>query len=141
MKATNGWQKSFASFTALFTRRHRKYLRRDVMGIKVRNFIFDCRPSGDTVCLHARMERAIHWPPVLHASAIAMDTQTIFMYVWHIITAENLIFGFIFILCHSKVNDQRPTSPSGPSYRFCSSGRWSFLVSRHYKTYRRLGIR
>ncbi|OIB02098.1 hypothetical protein AK95_03930 [Paenibacillus sp. LC231] len=35
--------------------------------------------------------------PVLHASAIAMDTQTIFMYVWHIITAENLIFGFIFI--------------------------------------------
>ncbi|MEK3889444.1 hypothetical protein [Bacillus sp. FSL K6-3431] len=35
--------------------------------------------------------------PMLHVNAIAMDTRTVFMYVWHIITAENLIFGIVFI--------------------------------------------
>lgn len=68
------------------------------MGIKVRNFYF--LTAGLLAILFAFTHA---WNgqstvlPVLHASAIAMDTQTIFMYVWHIITAENLIFGFIFI--------------------------------------------
>lgn len=68
------------------------------MGIKVRNFYF--LTAGLLAILFAFTHA---WNgqttllPVLHASAIAMDTQTIFMYVWHIITAENLIFGFVFI--------------------------------------------
>lgn len=35
--------------------------------------------------------------PMLHVSSIAMDTQIVFKYVWHIITAENLVFGIVFI--------------------------------------------
>lgn len=68
------------------------------MGIKVRNFYF--LTAGLLAILFAFTHA---WNgqstvlPVLHVSAIAMDTQTIFMYVWHIITAENLIFGFVFI--------------------------------------------
>lgn len=68
------------------------------MGIKVRNFYF--LTAGLLAILFALTHA---WNgqstvlPVLHVSAIAMDTQTIFMYVWHIITAENLIFGFVFI--------------------------------------------
>lgn len=68
------------------------------MGIKVRNFYF--LTAGLLAILFALTHA---WNgqstvlPVLYVSAIAMDTQTIFMYVWHIITAENLIFGFVFI--------------------------------------------
>ncbi|WP_179281125.1 hypothetical protein [Paenibacillus sp. XY044] len=36
--------------------------------------------------------------PTLEVNAITMDTRTVFMYVWHIITAENLVFGIVFIL-------------------------------------------
>lgn len=36
--------------------------------------------------------------PTLLVRDIAMDTQIIFRYVWHIITAENLVFGIIFII-------------------------------------------
>ncbi|MNC20771.1 hypothetical protein D3C75_687340 [compost metagenome] len=36
--------------------------------------------------------------PSLNVNEIAMDTRIIFMYVWHIITAENLVFGIVFIL-------------------------------------------
>jgi len=35
--------------------------------------------------------------PTLDANAIAMDTRTVFVYVWHVITAENLVFGILFI--------------------------------------------
>lgn len=35
--------------------------------------------------------------PKLDISAISMDTRTVFTYVWHIITAENLVFGIAFI--------------------------------------------
>lgn len=68
------------------------------MGIKVRNFYF--LTAGLLAILFAFTHA---WNgqstvlPVLHVSAIATDTQTVFMYVWHIITAENLIFGFVFI--------------------------------------------
>nr|WP_277398309.1 hypothetical protein [Neobacillus citreus] len=34
----------------------------------------------------------------LDIKTISMDTRTVFTYVWHIITAENLIFGIAFIL-------------------------------------------
>lgn len=36
--------------------------------------------------------------PTLQAGAAAMDTRTVFMYVWHIITAENLVFGAAFMM-------------------------------------------
>ncbi|MFE5318375.1 hypothetical protein ACFQ88_06675 [Paenibacillus sp. NPDC056579] len=35
--------------------------------------------------------------PALQMSSIAMDTRIVFMYVWHMITAENLVFGIVFI--------------------------------------------
>jgi hypothetical protein len=35
--------------------------------------------------------------PSLNASSITTDTKTIFFYVWHIITAENMLFGIAFI--------------------------------------------
>jgi len=35
--------------------------------------------------------------PTLDISPISVDTQTVFTYVWHIITAENLVFGIAFI--------------------------------------------
>ncbi|WP_187768216.1 hypothetical protein [Paenibacillus sp. PL91] len=36
--------------------------------------------------------------PMLLVNDIAMNTRIIFRYVWHIITAENLIFGILFII-------------------------------------------
>lgn len=35
--------------------------------------------------------------PKLNIETISVDTQTIFTYVWHIITVENLVFGIAFI--------------------------------------------
>jgi hypothetical protein len=35
--------------------------------------------------------------PTLDGRAVSMDTRTVFTYVWHIITVENLVFGFAFI--------------------------------------------
>jgi hypothetical protein len=35
--------------------------------------------------------------PKLDVDTITSDTKTIFFYVWHIITAENMLFGFAFI--------------------------------------------
>ncbi|MCS0673543.1 hypothetical protein [Cytobacillus firmus] len=35
--------------------------------------------------------------PKLNMEGLSVDTLTIFTYVWHIITAENLVFGFAFI--------------------------------------------
>lgn len=36
--------------------------------------------------------------PKLDILALSSDTQTVFTYVWHIITAENLVFGIAFII-------------------------------------------
>jgi hypothetical protein len=69
------------------------------MDIKVRNFYYLI--AGILAMLFAVTHA---WNgqstvlPTLHVSAIAMDTQIVFMYVWHIITVENLVFGFVFIL-------------------------------------------
>jgi uncharacterized membrane protein len=36
--------------------------------------------------------------PELDGGAVALATETVFTYVWHIITAENLIFGIAFLM-------------------------------------------
>lgn len=36
--------------------------------------------------------------PKLDVGEIAKDTRTVFTYVWHIITVENLVFGVVFII-------------------------------------------
>lgn len=36
--------------------------------------------------------------PKLDTEAISVDAQIVFTYVWHIITAENLVFGIAFII-------------------------------------------
>lgn len=36
--------------------------------------------------------------PSLDVATITEDIRTIFFYVWHIITVENLLFGLVFIL-------------------------------------------
>ncbi|MFF2450523.1 hypothetical protein ACFVSW_26110 [Neobacillus sp. NPDC058068] len=69
------------------------------MDIKVRNFYYLI--AGILAILFAvthawNGQSAVL--PTLHVNAIAMDTRTVFMYVWHIITAENLVFGIVFIL-------------------------------------------
>lgn len=35
--------------------------------------------------------------PSLNVDTITADTKTTFFYVWHIITAENMLFGFSFL--------------------------------------------
>lgn len=35
--------------------------------------------------------------PYLNVDTITTDTKTVFFYVWHIITAENLLFGIAFL--------------------------------------------
>jgi uncharacterized membrane protein len=36
--------------------------------------------------------------PELDGGAVALETETVFTYVWHIITAEKMIFGVAFLL-------------------------------------------
>lgn len=36
--------------------------------------------------------------PTLDVDTITIDTKTIFVYVWHIITAENMLFGIAFLV-------------------------------------------
>ncbi|RUT44705.1 hypothetical protein EJP82_17030 [Paenibacillus anaericanus] len=36
--------------------------------------------------------------PTLEVGLISLETRTVFTYVWHIITVENLVFGIVFIL-------------------------------------------
>lgn len=69
------------------------------MGIKVNNFYYLI--AGILAVLFAvthawNGQSAVL--PELQVSAITMGTRTVFMYVWHIITAENLVFGVVFIL-------------------------------------------
>ncbi|WP_174819222.1 hypothetical protein [Paenibacillus lautus] len=68
------------------------------MGIKVRNFYFLI--AGILAILFAfthawNGQTAVL--PTLDVSAITLDTRIVFMYVWHIITAENLVLGIVFI--------------------------------------------
>lgn len=68
------------------------------MGIKVRNFYFLI--AGILAILFAfthawNGQTAVL--PTLDVSAITLDNRIVFIYVWHIITAENLVFGIVFI--------------------------------------------
>jgi hypothetical protein len=36
--------------------------------------------------------------PTLNVDTITVETKTIFFYVWHIITAENMLFGVAFLV-------------------------------------------
>lgn len=36
--------------------------------------------------------------PILDVNDVPLDTNIIFSYVWHIITAENLVFGIVFFI-------------------------------------------
>lgn len=77
---------------------NRKFRRRVVIIIKVRNYYYLI------VGLLAILFAVTHvWNgqsvvlPTLDIKAMPMHTRTIFTYVWHIITAENLVFGIAFI--------------------------------------------
>jgi hypothetical protein len=77
---------------------NRKYLRRVVIIIKVRNYYY--LVVGILAILfavtHAWNGQSIVLP-TLDIKALPMDNRTVFTYVWHIITAENLVFGIAFI--------------------------------------------
>lgn len=47
--------------------------------------------------------------PSLNVDTISADTKTIFFYVWHIITAENMLFGlsFLFMSVHKDLSNVR----------------------------------
>nr|MBC7613927.1 hypothetical protein [Pseudopedobacter sp.] len=47
--------------------------------------------------------------PTLNVDTITIDTRTIFFYVWHIITAENMLFGlaFLFMAFHKDLSKVR----------------------------------
>ncbi|HET6766834.1 MAG TPA: hypothetical protein VFH08_05530 [Chitinophagaceae bacterium] len=44
--------------------------------------------------------------PSLNVGAIPLETKTIFFYVWHIITAENMLLGiaFLFMSFHNNLS-------------------------------------
>lgn len=76
----------------------REFLRRVVIIIKVRNFYYLI--AGVLAMLFAvthawNGQSAVL--PMLDITTMSMDTRTLFTYVWHIISAENLIFGIAFI--------------------------------------------
>lgn len=50
--------------------------------------------------------------PSLNVATITADTKTIFFYVWHIITAENMLFGiaFLFMSFHKDLSKVRFTA-------------------------------
>ncbi|WP_174819954.1 hypothetical protein [Paenibacillus koleovorans] len=69
------------------------------MNMKIRNFYFLI--AGVLAMLFAfthawNGQSAVL--PALDIRTISMDTQTVFTYVWHIITVENLVFGIAFII-------------------------------------------
>ncbi|MEH7126299.1 hypothetical protein V7127_24115 [Bacillus sp. JJ1773] len=85
---------------------NQELLRRVVIIIKVRNFYYLI--VGVLAILFAvthawNGQSAVL--PKLDIRAMSMDTRTVFTYVWHIITAENLVFGIAFIFM-SLQNDR-----------------------------------
>lgn len=50
--------------------------------------------------------------PSLNVDTITVDTKTIFFYVWHINTAENMLFGiaFLFMSFHKDLSKVRFTA-------------------------------
>lgn len=79
------------------------------MNMKIRNFYYLI--AGVLAMLFA----ATHaWNgqsavlPALDVKGISTDTQTVFTYVWHMITAENLVIGIAFLFM-SLQNEQWKT--------------------------------
>lgn len=78
------------------------------MSIKVRNYYY--LAAGVLAILFALThawngEFAVL--PTLGTQAVSMDSQIIFTYVWHIITAENLIFGIAFMIMSFQSESSR----------------------------------
>lgn len=69
------------------------------MGIKIRNPYYFI--AGILAILfavtHAWNGQSVELPK-LDIEAVSVDTRIVFTYVWHIITAENLIFGLAFLM-------------------------------------------
>ncbi|MBW7452983.1 hypothetical protein ACFOLF_37515 [Paenibacillus sepulcri] len=70
-----------------------------MVNIKVRNFYYL------TAGILAMLFAVTHvWNgqsselPMLDIETISVETRTVFTYVWHVITAENLVFGLAFIV-------------------------------------------
>lgn len=42
--------------------------------------------------------------PTLDANAIPQDARIVFIYVWHIITAENVVFGIAFMVLSFQID-------------------------------------
>src|SRR5690625_4614796 len=95
----NDWLHSSVRFTRKFRVMNRRFQRRVVINIKVKNiyyliagvlailFAFTHAYNGQSTVL-----------PTPEIQSMSMGTQIVFTYVWHIITAENLIFGIAFFL-------------------------------------------
>ena len=45
--------------------------------------------------------------PLLQVPSITGETRSVFFYVWHIITAENFVFGMAFIYMAFQVNQPK----------------------------------
>src|SRR5699024_951806 len=78
-----------------------KLLRRVVISVNVKNINIYYLIAGFLSVLFAFMyacngQSTLLLTPEVHA--MSTDVQTIFTYVWHIITVENLIFGIVFFL-------------------------------------------
>jgi len=58
-----------------------------IAGVLAMLFAFTHAWNGQSVVL-----------PTLDIKAISLSTRTVFNYVWHIITAENLVIGIAFII-------------------------------------------
>ena len=85
-----------------------KFIRRVVINIKVKNIYYLI--AGFLAVLFAFTHGYNGQSTVLlkpEVQAMSMDTQTVFAYVWHIITAENLIFGLAFFFMSFQSEQSR----------------------------------
>src|SRR5699024_3810518 len=88
----NDWQNSLVSFTRIFRRMNRKFLRRVVINIKVKNIYYLI--AGVLAVLFAFTHGYNGQSTMLmtpEVQAMSMDTQTVFTYVWHMIASEALL--------------------------------------------------
>jgi len=69
------------------------------MNIRIKNYY--CLIAGVLAILfavtHAWNGQSVVLPTLL-VNDLAMNTRITFTYIWHIITAENLVFGIVFII-------------------------------------------
>jgi hypothetical protein len=72
-----------------------------ILGVLAMLFAFTHAWNGQTTVL-----------PTLNIDTITAETKTIFFYVWHIITAENMLFGLTFLVmsCRKDLSKVRFTA-------------------------------